>query len=149
MTRGGRHRHNRLKDTGRVTSDNPMSTMRFDQQHATRPPHQILPQDVIGKLWEALSTDEADLRDAAAIVESCPPLAEALLESVNRAAHGMLQPIASVRHAVAMLGVRKLRAFTARLSPRHPSLQATAATLDAEQRFFTPEQDGRTGTSHG
>lgn len=87
---------------------------RYDPPHRTPPapavPQRPSPEDV-ERFLRSIVNPEAQLLDVAKVVETSQALQVAVLQAANSAEFGLVRPIVSVSHAVAILGLRRLQAI--------------------------------------
>lgn len=90
--------------------------------------------DVAAKLIATFGQDEVDLLDVTAAIERDPALAAAVLRQANSAFFRLLRPVHSVRDAVTVLGLRRVRSLVlaAAVQSRFPAPPGIAL-----ERFWT------------
>ena len=98
---------------------------RFDSPHVPRAPHLGVRAEDIERLRHELAVPEVSLGRLARMIEESPGLERQFLRHVNGALFGLSRTVTSVRHAAALLGVRRLEQFVSRLGR---DLQASTQT---------------------
>ncbi|HWL07896.1 MAG TPA: HDOD domain-containing protein [Planctomicrobium sp.] len=85
--------------------------MRRHSAHALPPPHllQTVPSDVIADALALLEDDDVDFIKLARVIESHPGMSALIIRTANSVTIGNPQPLQSIRHAMAFLGIRGLR----------------------------------------
>jgi HD-like signal output (HDOD) protein len=106
------------------------------RDQALRSLSQLPPSSLIlGKLTAALAREDVSFQQAAAQIEKDTVLAGTVLRMVNSAAYGRRGTVNSVRHAVALIGIDRLRTTVLSLSISHLWSRSRAARRWPGSRF--------------
>ena len=106
------------------------------KDRALRALNQLPPfSPILSRLIATLAREDAGFKQVAAQIESDPVLSGTVLRMVNSALYGRRGTISSVRHAVALMGLDRLRNTTLSLSISQLWSRATAAPSWPASRF--------------
>lgn len=97
---------------------------RFDPAHRLPAPLATPPTPTpqeIEQFSRLVARADVQLADVTRLVEPSPALRAVVLEAANSAELGLLQPVARVSHAVALLGLRRLQSLALSLAERFPA----------------------------
>ncbi len=85
--------------------------MRNHSAHQIPAPHLLLnvPQETLDGVLRLLDDDDVDFVKLARSIEAHAALAAIIIREVNSVTVGNHQPIESIRHAIALLGLRRIR----------------------------------------
>ncbi|SFI36254.1 HDOD domain-containing protein [Planctomicrobium piriforme] len=79
-------------------------------------------------ILDLVQTDDADLQKLVAALEARPPIAGLVTRAVNSVSLGSMQQVRSLRHAVAILGLQRVRQLMIDLKVSTQSSPRSAAS---------------------
>lgn len=106
---------------------------RIDQAHPqpSRSRAPVPTEEDVARLDELLRSPHSSMRQIAMVVEASPGLRRIVLRTTNSAEFGLTQPISETPHAVAVLGLTRLRRLVSRLLASLPA-KASEPVADAD-----------------
>lgn len=111
---------------------------RIDQAERLSAPHQLPAFQDLQRLSNAIEDEEADFKKFCETVGEVPQVKNLIFRDARSILAGRGSRIETIRHAVAMLGVRRIRGMLAQLSEPYEDLMAEE--LAAEEHEFCKDK---------